>query len=125
MPAGRTKDVGWQIGVSITVDGPVAPVWDRLVSARGFAVWLGRGVELRGERGEPYETDESVIGEVRSFRPGDRIRLTWQPADWDHETTVQIALDDRGDRVGVRFHQERLADAAERLRPILETSRGV
>ena len=138
MPAGRTKDAGWQIGVSITVDGPVELVWDRLVSVEGVAAWLGSGVIFRGERGEPYGTTDGVTGEVRSFRPGDRIRLTWQPADWDHETTVQIALDDRRDRVGVRFHQERLADAAEReaqrrhwkdvaqrLRPILEAPEGI
>lgn len=133
MPVGRTKDAGWQIGVSITVGAPTAQVWDRLVSVRGVAVWLGPGVDFRGERGEPYETTNGVTGKVRSFRPGDRVRLTWQPEDWDHETIVQIALDDRGDRTGVRFHQERLAsaeererqrhrrkDVAERLRPILE-----
>jgi uncharacterized protein YndB with AHSA1/START domain len=133
MPVGRTKDAGWQIGVSITVDQPAPHVWSRLVGADGVATWLGPGVELSGERGETFETTDGVTGEVRSFRPGDRVRLTWQPDDWDHETTVQIALDDRGDRTGVRFHQERLSGAAEReaqrrhwkqvaerLRPILE-----
>ncbi len=135
MPVGRTKDAGWQIGVSITVEAPALLVWERLVSDDGLRVWLGTGIVLGRERGERYETEEGVIGEVRSFRPGDRVRLTWQPEDWDHETTVQIALDDRGDRTGVRFHQERLAGAeerefqrhhwkavAERLRPILEAT---
>ncbi len=111
---GRTKDAGWQIGVSITVDRPAAEVWDLLVAAEGLAVWLGPGTELSGERGDQYETSDGVVGEIRSFREEDRIRLTWQPPEWDHDTTVQIALDDRGAKTGVRFHQERLASAEER-----------
>ena len=135
MPVGRTKDAGWQIGVSITVHAPAEPVWERLVSGEGTAIWLGTGVDLGHERGDRYETADGVTGEVRSFRPVDRVRLTWQPDDWDHETLVQVALDDRGDRTGVRFHQERLSDAdereaqrrhwkavAEQLRPMLEAT---
>lgn len=47
--------------------------------------------------------------------PRDRIRLTWQPEDWDHDTTVQVAVTAKGnDRTILRFHQERLTDANER-----------
>lgn len=114
MTVGRTKDAGWQIGVSRTVAHPVDAVWPALVSDDGLAVWLGPGVRFSGEPGEPYETDSGVTGELRSYRPGDRIRLTWQPADWTHDSTVQIALEDKGPKTGVRFHQERLADSDER-----------
>ncbi len=114
MPVGKTKDAGWQIGVSITVPHPGTDVWDWLVSPEGLAVWLGRGVEFAGEKGELYETDSGTSGELRSLRPLDRIRLTWQPHDWVHDSTVQIAVDDKGDRTRIVFHQERLADAEER-----------
>ena len=116
MPVGKTKEAGWQIGVSITVPIPVGDVWDWLVSPEGLATWLGAGVAFDGEKGENYETDAGTRGELRSFRPLDRIRLTWQPLDWDHDTTVQIALDDKVDRARFVFHQERLADAEERTR---------
>ena len=116
MPVGKTKDAGWQIGVSITVPIPVGDVWDFLVSSEGLSTWLGAGVGFEGEKGESYQTNEGTRGELRGFRPLDRIRLTWQPVDLDHDTTVQIALDDKGDRTRIVFHQERLADAEERER---------
>ena len=114
MPVGKTKDAGWQIGVSRTVDRPADEVWEFLSSQQGLAVWLGEGVRLAGVRGEPYETDEGTVGEIRSYRPNDRIRLTWQPVDWEHDATVQVAVTAKGDRTVLRFHQERLADAGER-----------
>ena len=114
MPVGKTKDAGWQIGVSITVDRNVVDVWDYLMSRDGIETWLGAGVKFHGSKGEPYRTADGVTGELRSYRPLDRIRLTWHPEAWDHESTVQIALDDKGDRTRIVFHQERLADAEER-----------
>jgi uncharacterized protein YndB with AHSA1/START domain len=116
MPVGLTKDAGWEIGVSRTLARPAAEVWDLLTSARGSALWLGPGLEWPAARGTAYELDDGTVGEVRSFRPLERLRLTWQPPDWDHGSTVQIAIVDNGDRTRVTFHQERLADAAERER---------
>jgi uncharacterized protein YndB with AHSA1/START domain len=107
-------DAGWQIGVSITVRRDAVDVWDYLINKEGLETWLGSGVEFHGGKGEAYQTKDGTCGELRSYRPLDRIRLTWQPKNWDHETTVQIALDDKGDRTRIVFHQERLADADER-----------
>jgi hypothetical protein len=56
VPLGRTKDAGWQIGVSITVDQAAPLVWERLVSVEGVAIWLGPGVEFGGEVGDPAVT---------------------------------------------------------------------
>lgn len=116
-PVGRTKDAGWQIGVSKTIEHPVDRVWTFLTSPEGRAVWLGHGVTTLEEPGHPYETADGTVGEARSFRPLDRLRLTWRPVDWDHETTVQVAVRPAGPgRTMLRFHQERLADAEERVR---------
>ncbi|MGC4936652.1 SRPBCC domain-containing protein [Kribbella sp. DT2] len=112
---GRTKDAGWQIGVSKTVDRPADEVWDFVTSPAGVAIWLGEGVTLLNEKGTGYETKDGTRGELRSFRDLTRVRLTWQPADWSHETTVQLTVSATGKgkaRLGV--HQERLTDAAER-----------
>lgn len=114
MPVGKTKDAGWQVGVSITVPRPGPEVWHWLVSREGLATWLGHGIEFSGEKGETYESEGGIRGELRSYRPLDRIRLTWHPPAWDHESTVQVAVDDKGDRTRIVFHQERLADAEER-----------
>jgi uncharacterized protein YndB with AHSA1/START domain len=114
---GETKDVGFEIGVSRTVPFPRTAVWDFLASARGQAVWVGPGAVLVPERGRPYRTADGTTGEVRSFRELDRIRLTMRPAGWDHDTTVQVTVSGPVEHATVlRFHQEWLADAAERER---------
>lgn len=114
---GHTRDAGWQIGVSKTVDRPVEAVWAFVTSPAGVAIWLGEGVTVLDERGAGYETTAGVRGETRSFRELDRIRLTWRPPDWSHGTTLQLAVSPAGaGRAMLRVHQERLADAAERER---------
>ncbi|MBK1785518.1 SRPBCC family protein [Prauserella cavernicola] len=113
---GQTKDVGFQIGVSKTVPYPVETVWAYLTSAEGIAVWLGEGVRLGTEKGARYETAEGTVGEVRSFHDNERLRLTWRPRDWDHDTTMQVTVTDSDGRTVLRFHQEWLADGDERLR---------
>lgn len=114
---GKTKDVGFEIGVSRTLDHPPEEVWAFLTGADGLAVWLGQGVALPAERGEPYRTLDGTQGELRSLRPLDRVRLTCRPPGWDHDTTVQVAIRPAGKgRTMLRFHQEWLADAEERER---------
>ncbi|PRX96290.1 SRPBCC family protein [Allonocardiopsis opalescens] len=113
---GRTRDVGYQIGVSRTVPHPAERVWRLLTSPGGLALWLGDGARLTPERGAPYTTADGTRGEVRSYRENDRIRLTWRPPGWSHDTTLQVALSGAGERTAVHFHQEWLADAAERTR---------
>lgn len=78
MSVGKTKDAGWQIGVSKTVGRSAEDVWDFITSAAGVAIWLGEGVTVQPEPGVGYETADGIRGETRSFRDMDRIRLTWQ-----------------------------------------------
>ncbi|HKX16243.1 MAG TPA: SRPBCC domain-containing protein [Propionibacteriaceae bacterium] len=112
---GHTRDAGWEIGVSKTVDRPVDEVWDFITSPEGVAIWLGEGVTLSSERGAGYETKAGVHGETRSFRELDRVRLTWQPPGWSHDTTLQLTVRSAGEgRAILVIHQERLADGAER-----------
>jgi len=114
-PTGLTKDAGWQIGVSKTVDHPVEEVWRFLTSQDGIAIWLGEGVTVLSEVGAGYVTAAGVRGETRSFRELDRLRLTWQPPGWTHDTTLQLTVTAAGPgRARLGVHQERLADAAER-----------
>jgi uncharacterized protein YndB with AHSA1/START domain len=114
-PTGLTRSAGWEIGVSRTVAYALEEVWDFLTSPEGTVVWLGVGVHRLDEPGLPYETTTRTSGEIRSFHPLDRLRLTWQPPDWTHDSTVQVTVSTAGPgRTMLRFHQERLADAEER-----------
>ncbi|WP_406279678.1 SRPBCC domain-containing protein [Streptomyces sp. NBC_00191] len=111
MPTGLTQDAGWEIGVSRTLPLPVAAVWEFITSPEGVALWLGEGVRLPTGKGESYETGDGIAGEVRSYRPGDRVRLTYG------RSTLQVAVSASGEgRAVLRFHQERLGDAEERER---------
>jgi uncharacterized protein YndB with AHSA1/START domain len=114
-PTGLTRDAGWEIGVSRTVGVPVQQVWEFLTSREGSAVWLGAGVQRLDEPGGEYRTVTGTSGQIRSYRPLDRLRMTWQPPGWEHDSTVQVTVTSVGPgRTMVRFHQDRLADAAER-----------
>ncbi|MDX2698491.1 SRPBCC domain-containing protein [Streptomyces ipomoeae] len=108
---GLTKDAGWEIGVSRTLPRSPSAVWEFISGPRGLELWLGRGARFAPERGASYVTDAGVGGEVRGYRPGDRIRVTYG------DTTVQVAVSAAaGGRAVLRFHQERMASAEERER---------
>ena len=112
-PAGLTRDAGWQIGASRTMPLDAAAMWDFLVSGEGLAHWLG-DVRLPRAVGEAYETADGTAGEVRGYRPGDRVRLTWRPPGRDAPATVQMTVRPATSGCSVRFHSERLTDAEER-----------
>ncbi|MFJ4969217.1 SRPBCC domain-containing protein [Streptomyces sp. NPDC088755] len=110
MPTGLTQDAGWEIGVSRTIQQPLRAVWDFITGPEGVALWLGIDGPLPTEKGVPYRTADGTEGEIRSYRPVDRVRLT-------HGTsTIQVAVSPGSSegRAVLRFHQERLASAEER-----------
>ncbi len=113
-PTGLTQDVGWQIGVQRTLPVDLEEAWALLVSEAGTKIWLGTKKPPGAERRARYKTKNGTVGEVRSFRVCDRIRLTWRPKDWDHDSTVQVALTPAANGTAIRFHQERLASEQER-----------
>jgi len=111
---GRTKDAGWQIGVSRTIPVDLDDVWSYLISTEGLAVWLGHDLNTPLKVADKYRTADGTQGEIRSLRPKDRIRLTWQPPDRPDDATVQIAVTPAATGCTIRFHTERLYDGNER-----------
>jgi uncharacterized protein YndB with AHSA1/START domain len=113
---GETVDAGYQIGIQRTIHVPQAELWGFLTGENGRRLWLGT-FEQALEPGVEYETEEGVVGEIRTRSEGDRLRLTWQPADRSAPTTLQFTLScPRNDRskTTLRFHHEHLANATER-----------
>ena len=111
---GKTRDAGWQIGVSRTLPVSLDVAWEYLTSTAGIGVWLGSGVHTPLAVGQSYQTDDGTTGEFRSVRDHDRVRLTWQPAGRPEPATVQIALTPSATGCTFSFHTERLNDAQER-----------
>ena len=116
MPTGQTRDAGWQVGVSRTIDASPQAVWEVLVSAQGLAVWLGPDAQLPDEAGGRWTTADAQ-GEVRSYRDRDRVRLRLPTHDGAAETTGQVAVVATDDgRTRLLLHEEHLRDPGERLR---------
>jgi uncharacterized protein YndB with AHSA1/START domain len=111
-PTGQTKDAGWEVGVRTTVGAPLATVWTFLLGD-GLPLWLGN-TTLRLEKGAPYETDDDIRGTILSYTEGLRIRLSWQPGEWDHDSTLQLTVKTAETGTTIAFHQERLSGREER-----------
>lgn len=112
-PVGLTRDAGWQVGVSRTFPVDRETAWELLGSPAGMAVWLGEDLPPLTE-GACYRTSAGTRGEVRSVRPLDRVRLTWQPDGRAAPATVQVTVASAPGGCSVRFHTERLASEDER-----------
>ncbi len=111
--AGRTKDAGWEVGVRTTVAAPVGEVWSFLLGA-GLPLWLGQIDALPIEKGAQYATADGVVGTIRSYTEGVRVRLGWRPDDWPHDTTLQVTIKQSATGTTIAIHHELLADREER-----------
>lgn len=49
---------------------------ERPIERPGCRPLARQGAQLPTEKGESYETGDGIAGELRSYRPGDRVRLT-------------------------------------------------
>ena len=110
---GQKNDAGWDVGVRKTVDTAPQNLWSYLVG-EGLPLWLGEIDSLPTKKGVRYQTKDGVRGTIRAFTPGKQIRLTWQPEDWPHDTTLQVTVSKSGPGSIVEFHHEELADRDER-----------
>jgi uncharacterized protein YndB with AHSA1/START domain len=115
--AQKRQDAGWKVGVRTTVTTPVDVAWKFLLG-EGLPLWLGR-TTLKHDKGAKYQTDDDIRGETVSFAEGFRVRVTWQPGEWDHDSTLQLtvkaaAATSGADGTLVEFEHTRLTGREER-----------
>ena len=114
-PVGKTQSVGYQFGVRRAFDGSADAAWALLVSPRGIREWLGGSGRVRLEAGKSYRLADGTTGEVRVWKPGEVVRVTWHPPGWPRPSTIQIRVLPRANgRCAIAFHHEWLPDAAAR-----------
>lgn len=112
---GQTADVGFNVGVQRTLPIPPDDAWRLLTSPEGVSGWLGGAPGLRWEKGERYTLEDGSGGEVRVFKPGSHLRITWMPPGWPRASTIQVRVTASGaGKTVVTLHQEHLPGAAER-----------
>jgi len=111
---GKTKDVGWQIGVRRTLPVDYKAAWRLITSKEGIVLWLGAGSELDLSASGTYTLEDGATGEVRVFKPNSHLRLTWRPPSWPRPSTIQVRVIPKDSRTVVAFHQENLPDSKAR-----------
>ena len=115
---GQTADGGFQVGVQRSVAATAAEAWE-LITSRP-ELWLGEGASVAFEQGERYEVPPGdgapgAKGEVRVVKPGERLRMTWQPEGWPAPATLQLTLSEsRSGKTAINAHLENLPDADAR-----------
>jgi uncharacterized protein YndB with AHSA1/START domain len=112
---GKKNETGWDVGVRKTVDASPETVWKFLLG-EGLPMWLGDIDSLPSKKGVRYRTTDGVRGTIRAFSNGKQVRLTWQPEDWPHDTTLQVTVANAPAGAGatVEVRHEELADRDER-----------
>jgi len=109
---GQTASVGFQIGVRRTLPCADEVLWRLLASEEGLTIWLGGPIAL--QQGRPYTLEDGTTGELRIFRPGSHLRLTWQPPGWATPATIQVRVLPTKSGATLSFYQEGLPDSATR-----------
>jgi uncharacterized protein YdhG (YjbR/CyaY superfamily)/uncharacterized protein YndB with AHSA1/START domain len=114
---GETATTGFQVGVVRTLPMSAQQLWEQLVTRPER--WLGAGAKLKVEPGAGYEVPKrrgapGVRGEVRVVKPGQRIRMTWQPDGWKRPATLQLTLVPKSRGAAFHVHMEKLPDAKTR-----------
>ena len=109
---GATQDAGFQIGVRRTVPVSEQQVWDVLLSPDGLRAWLGGVATV--EKGERFSFPGGLSGEIRVYKPGSHLRLTWQRPEWDEPSYVQVRVLPARTGTTLSFHQDHLAGPSDR-----------
>ncbi len=114
---GETATTGFQVGVVRTLPMTAPELWN-LVTKQAER-WLGPGATLTLEPGKGYEVPKrrgapGVRGELRVVKPGQRLRMTWQPDGWKKPATLQLTLVPKARGAALHVHMDKLPDAKAR-----------
>jgi uncharacterized protein YndB with AHSA1/START domain len=109
---GRNRGDSFDVGVRETVAVPLPTVWAFLVG-EGLPLWLGE-TELPHDQNAEYETDDGVRGIIHRYAENSRVKLTWRPGDWPHNSTLTLAVKQKDAGTTISISHEGLADRDER-----------
>lgn len=91
-------------------------LWKLISSAEGIAIWLRPLSPLSLKKGESFEAEGGVFGEIRTLKVGERLRLRWQDTDWEKPSVLQIyCVQQKNGKSILVFSQEKLKDGRTNL----------
>lgn len=111
---GKTKDAGWQVGARRSMPLALDDAWQLITSASGLAIWLGADSGLELAQDATFRLPDGTHGEVRVFKPGSHVRLTWQPPGWEVASRIQVRVIANKSKTTIAFHHEMLPGPTER-----------
>lgn len=113
---GRNLKGEYSTMASRTLPVNVKDSWKFLNSADGLDFWLKPMGEFQLKPKMQYEVEGGIYGEVRTTKPNERARMTWQCDDWSKASIVQIYLIKRdGPKSILVFQHDRLPSDRVRL----------
>ncbi|NOK21709.1 DUF1801 domain-containing protein [Corallococcus carmarthensis] len=115
--AKKSATTGFQVGVVRTLPMTAPALWEWVTTQPER--WLGPGAKLKAEAGGQYEVPKrrgaaGVRGEVRGVKPGQRLRMTWQPDGWKKPAMLQLTVMPKTKGASLHVHMEKLPDAEAR-----------
>lgn len=113
-PVGLTRDAGFEMGIRRTLNVSPDEVWRFMFSERGRQIWLGDVVAGAFLPDSSWVTADGISGQLRVLKPDSHFRMTWQARQWANVSTLQVRVIPNKGRTTLSFHQEKLADAAQR-----------
>ena len=105
---GKTRDTGYQVGTRRTYPIGLKQAWRLIISPEAVRIWQGDSPNPSFVKGAVYFLPDGTAGQVRVFKPGSYLRITWQPRHWDKPSTLQIRIFPNGYKTVFAFHQENL-----------------
>jgi uncharacterized protein YndB with AHSA1/START domain len=91
-------------------------LWALMNSEEGMAAWLQPMSQFTLKKGEQFEKEGGIFGEVRTVKPPIRARLTWQETDQLKPTLLQVYVVPKGDgkKTILVFYHEKIMSARMR-----------
>lgn len=108
---GQNAKGEYSVTVTKTINVSHKKLWKFLFSPIGLQCWLKPMSDFYAQKGETFEVNGGVFGEVRTIKPLNNIRLRWEDGDWPKKTVLQVHLVPRPkDKSILVFTHEQLAN---------------
>jgi uncharacterized protein YndB with AHSA1/START domain len=111
---GKTKSVGFEMGIRRTFAITPEEAWDFIFSEAGIATWFGTVKGWQGTVKEPFKSSGGNEGTLTVVKPYSHLRMRFKKKAWDHQSTLQIRVLKTKGGTTLAFHHEFLTGTRER-----------
>jgi hypothetical protein len=66
--------------------------WALLSSVEGMGVWLQPFAPFAWKKGQGFEVDGGIFGEVRTILAPERLRISWKEEAWAKASVIQLVV---------------------------------